>query len=170
MALDGLERISEQRGRTSRILEIAQNPSLAPEALDSPRQYRDSIETVGGGATLTTFAERERERIRWSIFGSMDYFTFYMLGMGRKWRKRKVWAEAWRLAGVWGLHSHERRSLPDASRAPRFPGDVCDELFTDTYCDITWFMWLDFKMKIQMTRLNTLIYMIYHRENDDKTW
>jgi len=42
MALDGLERISEQRGRTSRILEIAQNPSLAPEALDSPRQYRDS--------------------------------------------------------------------------------------------------------------------------------
>ena len=42
MALDGLERISEQRGRTSHILEIAQNPSLAPETLDSPRQYRDS--------------------------------------------------------------------------------------------------------------------------------
>ena len=62
MALDGLERISEQRGRTSHILEIAQNPSLAPETLDSPRQYRDSIETVGGGATLTTFAEREREK------------------------------------------------------------------------------------------------------------
>jgi hypothetical protein len=67
-----LERISEQRGRTSRILEIAQNPSLAPEALDSPRQYRDSIETVGGGATLTTFAERERTH-------SLEHFWVYGL-------------------------------------------------------------------------------------------
>lgn len=70
MALDGLERISEQRGRTSHILEIAQNPSLAPETLDSPRQYRDSIETVGGGATLTTFAERERRH-------SLEHFWVY---------------------------------------------------------------------------------------------
>ena len=39
-------------------------------------------------------------------------------------------SEAWRLAGVWGLHSHERRSLPDASWAPRFSGDVCDEWYS----------------------------------------
>ena len=172
-------------GNRSEPFSGTRNPRFTETVL---RQYRGSR----GWCNLDHLCrERERERIRWSIFGFMDYFTFYpigsmyaiygnihhqyipnvsiyiyhtwilwdMLGMGRKWRKRKVWAEAWRLAGVGGLHSHECRSLPDASRAPRFPGDVCDELFTDTYCDnsdITWFMWLDFNTKIQMTEHSDL--------------